>query len=342
MLIQRGLDAPGQGFDRIVHGSLRPGCVRPAIEGPVDVSIIDRLGLHEKLDNKTSLFEFCKDRVQLELNNFFLELQKMGFQFDYPNFLQMPFYEGITFILRGFDLLQDSDTALQYFLDEVFEYQRKKRPSIEGFLEYWEQQKEKSSAVVPESTDAVRIMTIHKAKGLEFPVVIFPYDLNIYFQQRPTIWYHPLPFDPIDSVQVSYGKSLELTGDIGKSLFERRRHELEFDNFNLLYVTFTRAVEQLYVIAELKESSRKAKPDSSSAFLIEYLKERDVWDPTRQTYGFGSPKRKKGRVPEKAVDRIELKHFRSSGWDERQINVVKVDPVEEPFEPYQPSHCKML
>ena len=95
-------------------------------------------------------------------------------------FIQSPFYESLEYCIRSFNLAPESDSDIQFFLDFTFEYQQKKQPSVDGFLELWELKKDKLSIVAPEAENAVRIMTIHKAKGLEFPVVIFPCDVDIY------------------------------------------------------------------------------------------------------------------------------------------------------------------
>ena len=63
--------------------------------------------------------------------------------------------------------------------------QQRKGTSIQEFLDFWEEKKTLLSIVAPETENAVQIMTIHKSKGLEFPVVIFPYDLDIYRQVNP-------------------------------------------------------------------------------------------------------------------------------------------------------------
>ena len=64
-----------------------------------------------------------------------------------------------------------SDAYLQFFLDVVLIV--KKGNECSEFLDFWKQKKDSLSIVASESTDAVQIMTIHKSKGLEFPVVIF-------------------------------------------------------------------------------------------------------------------------------------------------------------------------
>ena len=137
-------------------------------------------------------------------------------------------------------------------MDFVFEYQQKKQFSIDGFLDFWELKKEGLSVVAPEAKNSVRIMTIHKSKGLEFPVVIFPYDLDIYRQVNPKIWYSYDNSSAIKSILINYNNKLKYIGEQGMQLFEKRRAELELDNFNLLYVTLTRAIEHLYIVSEKK------------------------------------------------------------------------------------------
>ncbi len=61
--------------------------------------------------------------------------------------------------------------------------------SIASFLDHWEKNKERLSIVAPENLNAVQIMTIHKAKGLEFPIVIYPFaNTKIYDELEPKLW----------------------------------------------------------------------------------------------------------------------------------------------------------
>ena len=193
---------------------------------------------------------------------------------------------------------------------------------FKGFLNYWEEKKDKLSIVVPEEKNAVRIMTIHKSKGLEFPVVIFPYDLDIYRELNPKTWY-PIEekeqFSDFNSLLVNANKSLEQTSEIGLALYQQRKNELELDNINLLYVTLTRAIEQLYIISEKRKQTDV--PKWYSQFFIEYLKTVGNFDEQEFVYEFGSKKRvsKKKKVVQNSC---ELEQFISSPWQDHNINIV--------------------
>jgi ATP-dependent exoDNAse (exonuclease V) beta subunit len=117
---------------------------------------------------------------------------------------------------------------------------------------------------------------------------------------------------------INYNKSLEQTGPVGKKLYQLKRDESELDNFNLLYVTCTRAIEQLYIISEYKSESSGAK--SYAHFFIRFLKSLDIYNETLNQYEFGS----KNRVSKKVAltkSSYELKNFVSSPWRDHNINV---------------------
>ena len=65
-------------------------------------------------------------------------------------------------------------------MDLVHSFSQKNLNSIYDFLEYWEEIKNKKSIVISEEINAVKLMTIHKSKGLAFPIVIIPFDWQSY------------------------------------------------------------------------------------------------------------------------------------------------------------------
>ena len=145
--------------------------------------------------------------------------------------------------------------------------------------------------MAPESGNAVQVMTIHKSKGLEFPVVIFPYDLEIYRQVNPKVWLNELPesFEGFKELLVPFNKDLKSINNRGSEIYDQQREELELDNFNLLYVALTRAVEQLHIITEYKISAKgEENTNFYSGIFINYLKEKGLWNDDELEYSFGN------------------------------------------------------
>ena len=277
--------------------------------------------LFEHLNIAIAKHDFFKNMIDESIHELNKKLEGYGIYFDYLSFIQLPFYESIEQIIRSFKLADTSDAYLQFFLDEVLKYSQKSSDGIQGFLELWDQKKDSLSIIAPDGKDAVRIMTIHKSKGLEFPIVIFPYDLDIYREQNPKVWY-PIPekenYNDFNSLLINYNKSLEQTGAIGTKIYQAKKDELELDNFNLLYVTLTRAIEQLYIIKETKKEGDDLK--FYSDFFRDYLRAKGLFNAEETTYSFGAKK----RVSEKNSKRessYELQEFISSPWQEHNINV---------------------
>jgi len=71
-----------------------------------------------------------------------------------------------------FSLNVPANPYIQFFLDHVLKFSRNNTASRTGFLEWWDDHKDSLSVIVPQGMNAVNIMTIHKAKGLQFPAVI--------------------------------------------------------------------------------------------------------------------------------------------------------------------------
>lgn len=277
--------------------------------------------LYEYFNIQEDEHQFISGLINLNTHGFFEDLKKYGVQFNYNEFVQSPFYESIEYCIRGFQLAKDSDAYIQFFLDIVFEYQQKKQVSVSGFLEYWELKEDKLSIVASEAKNAVRIMTIHKAKGLEFPVVIYPYSIDIYRQIEPKVWYSYNQPESLDSVLINYSDKLKYLGNEGERLFDERREELELDNFNVLYVALTRAVEQLYVVSDIKINKDGEDLKSTSGLFINYLKTNGLWNPEQLEYNFGNPNRTNINKKEEPKTTTQ-KSFITNSWKNHNIAIV--------------------
>ena len=276
--------------------------------------------LHQHLQIKTPKNTFLKAFSKVDNQTILTSLKNEGVSFEVAAFHQLPFYEKIEEIIRGFKLVNSSDAYIQFFLDIVLEQQRK-GTDIGEFLVFWELQKDKLSIVAPESSNAVQIMTIHKSKGLEFPVVIFPCDMDIYKQIKPKSWLNELPesYNGFNELLVDYSKSLAIVSKRGLEIYEQQRAELELDNFNLLYVTLTRAIEQLHIITEKKISTKgEENTNFYSGIFINYLKQQNLWNASVLDYSFGDDHRASKK--EEEISGVEIhEKFISTPWQEHNI-----------------------
>ncbi len=276
--------------------------------------------LHQHLQVLVKKDIFLHQFAKYNIENIFKGLTNYGVLFDVTRYQQLPFYEKVEEIIRGFQLINSSDAYVQFFLDVVLEQQRK-NTNVQEFLEFWEEKKNNLSIVVSENSNAVQVMTIHKSKGLEFPVVIFPYDLDIYRQVNPKVWLNKLPenFAGFKELLVPFNKELSYVNDRGLEIYQQQREELELDNFNLLYVALTRAVEQLHIITEKKISSKgEEKVNFYSGIFINYLKKIGYWNDEVLEYFFGNSDRKSIQNKEKSKTEIQ-ETFISSPWQEHNI-----------------------
>ena len=163
-------------------------------------------------------------------------------------------YEITEGLIRLFNAeFKDSDQVfVQSFMDMILSFSQKESADLARFLNWWDEKGCTKTIITPDAQDAIRILTVHKSKGLGFKTVIIPFGdwtLESSAQNAPILWCHPTekPFNQLHLVPVKYGSSL------GNTIFAREYYEEQLrafiDNLNMLYVAFTRAKEELIVCA---------------------------------------------------------------------------------------------
>lgn len=148
---------------------------------------------------------------------------------------------------------QEEEIYVSSFLDIIFSFSSQKIGAYRLFVEWWEDHKDKAMISMGEShTNSITITTIHKSKGLEYPVVLLPFaawDITKKSQAAPRIVtadklperFRMLPFYIIPT---NYSKFTQ------SHLATLAEHQFETDytdTLNLLYVAFTRASEELHI-----------------------------------------------------------------------------------------------
>lgn len=177
-------------------------------------------------------------------------------------------YESLEVIIARFrDHFVEGEWAhLIKLLDTALNYQMDLSIDIMDFLDMWQERADSLRLLVPEDERKIKLMTIHKAKGLESPVVLLPY---LYWQMTPSngagwgtaeyLWCEN-PFDAGAGYRlpINLNKSLLDTSFAGNYLQECIYSSL--DGLNLLYVATTRAKDELHFwLPDRDEDHRKIK-----------------------------------------------------------------------------------
>lgn len=184
-------------------------------------------------------------------------------------------YESVERIVEVLQLNQLSNELpyLEAFLDHINTLTKDNMVTIHSIIEWWDEYGKKLPVQFSDMQDAIQILTIHKAKGLEFKAVIVPFcDWNL-DNKASIIWCEPdsSPLNQIKRLPLTYKQELKNTS-FAKAYYEEKQ-KAYIDNLNLLYVTFTRAQEVLFVFLPETKSSNKGKNVSrliEKSFEMEY------------------------------------------------------------------------
>ncbi len=185
------------------------------------------------------------------------------------------------------DEIKGQTLFIQSFMDDILEWTSIHGNDLRQYLKHWEDSKIAISS--PNDPNAIRITTVHKSKGLAFPIVIFPFAEKVGLFKEDTLWCH------LDS-DAEMGESFDsifpvvLGKSSGDSFFsESLRNEMEMqrvDNLNIFYVCLTRARKEMHIIAKNPPKSLidgKSSPNDLSQLLYLYCEQNG--------YTFGSPYR---------------------------------------------------
>lgn len=185
------------------------------------------------------------------------------------------------------DEIKGQTLFIQSFMDDILEWTSIHGNDLRQYLKHWEESKIAISS--PNDPNAIRITTVHKSKGLAFPIVIFPFAEKVGLFKEDTLWCH------LDS-DAEMGESFDsifpvvLGKSSGDSFFsESLKNEMEMqriDNLNIFYVCLTRARKEMHIIAKNPPKSLidgKSSPNDLSQLLYLYCEQNG--------YTFGSPYR---------------------------------------------------
>jgi len=191
----------------------------------------------------------------------------------------------------------DSVPYLNAFMDVAMDYTRSHSSDIHAFIDWWEEEGMDTSLEGDDQGDAIKVMTIHKSKGLQFGYVLIPYASWTFdhgSNKGPILWCNTMaPYNDIPVVPVKYGPKM------GESLFASEYFEEKLDsyvdNLNLLYVAFTRAEDGLFAYGPANDTSMNMVAGlMQNVFSMDHtskpvsLSWSEYWDPESLSFRFGN------------------------------------------------------
>lgn len=204
--------------------------------------------------------------INLQQTDFEAAIQQLFPSFSVDALRSLPLVETCIRLMQMFQLQYGEDVYLQAFIQAVRTRAQESPIDKHEFLQWWaDSQREIISIDVPENLNAINITTVHKAKGLEWPVVIMPYTNWSFHAKQSTMWFNDDERTPLGKTQVDIkeGDDKNPYPKAYNQHVEAKRSEDQFDSINMLYVAFTRASQRLYAFS--------FQPHSTKNSVFEYL-----------------------------------------------------------------------
>ncbi|SDM28189.1 UvrD-helicase domain-containing protein [Chryseobacterium taihuense] len=207
------------------------------------------------LDTHEEIISFIENKYSLQLR-----------QDKFPKF---NLYNFIEYYINEFSFENKEIDFLLNFLEMLFNFTQNAGASTKEFLKYWDEEASKHTIQASENIDAVQIMTIHKAKGLEFPVVFIPM-MNKNRDSEFSNWFETDTESALKSVNINqFSKNLEAYDEgIEKFNLENSYKNL-VDRLCLQYVATTRPVEQLFFYLQ------KQNKTSNNLEILEFVQSKN-------------------------------------------------------------------
>ncbi len=203
-------------------------------------------------DLKPTLFKNIENETQ-----FLQFLNNSGIQFSKKRLMNTPLFTLLNHLISLFGLTQKNPFVIT-LLNKTEEYLKSGNGSLKSYLDWWSEKSSKLALSSPSHVNAVTISTIHKAKGLAYPIVILPFTQYGFKKTKEMQWIKDekgitgLPYSWVSFTNSGVPEQYELQNEIEK-------HFSLLDNINKLYVAHTRPKERLYIITQAFDAGNYSK-----------------------------------------------------------------------------------
>ncbi|MES2629410.1 MAG: UvrD-helicase domain-containing protein, partial [Bacteroidota bacterium] len=218
------------------------------------------------------------------------------------------------FLARTLGFMNQYDPFVQFFLDQNLSCMLKEGNNLKECVKWWDENAHQAKVAMPEGLDAVRIMTIHKSKGLEFENVLIPF---VHWQGQPTkkvLWLDPGEVAAPLQVALVPNSASALKNTGFEALNELETEKDKLDEANKMYVALTRAAQNLFVY-----TGPAFRKTGIASHFYDWIQSREDFSEEKRTVELGALKIKSaGHKTVAKSDALKIKTV-VSNYDERKL-----------------------
>ncbi len=283
---------------------------------------------YHKINGADVYMEEILERPGVE--NVIQVLEKAGFPVDIDLLYGLNLFDLVVYLIDKLHLNKDSieENYIQTLLDDIYQFTTERKTGVIAYLMHWNRMKDEINVQAAEKKGAVQFMTVHGAKGLEFPIVIYLGKGKIFDNANgkdhdQIVWIKTDPgkFEGFETVPVKL-KFLENITNY-KEIYQSEVAKKMFDNYNRLYVAHTRAKSELYIFTQ-KPALKNADPAHFKTMYATYVFEtKGVKPGVGDCFSYGEKTSPPER--EKQEENLKLK------GDLKSLHYWNEDPDKQPL-----------
>lgn len=181
----------------------------------------------------------------------------------------MDLYDSVEYVVNNTKFFENNFVYVQALLDLILDFNNSSKKFKERFFEYWDRKKNKTKISPPKDLNAVKVLTIHKSKGLQFPVVILPFFDSKLSKVGFKTWIDINENNFSKKALIQFSKSMTYFNNEAKSKHDELLSNMVTDSLNLMYVSLTRAQNENHIISK---TSNNEDYNSFSGLIYNYVK----------------------------------------------------------------------